>query len=396
MNIGYIIPELGDNSSVSIESLKWMRILEDMGHNVHKLTGILHGYLPNTTVLSEISSETDMNKELFIKLFNMTHDSNNQIQQDVIEYSSQIEFFFNQWSKKKAIELIIIENYFSLPINLVVTHAMYNWFKKNTCKKIIRHHDACQKNRLVASFNHPFIQELILNSFSINAPNITHVSTNQVIKDYLRETSNINALIIPYVLDDSVIMPTYTNNNPSKTLITTVFLSNRTSLDRYIDLVSHINDPSFKLSIICKVFKEYDDYLLEIEHTIKLKKLSNRIAIYPENMLDKNTIHTMFRHAQGVLSLDHGMSYSLPVLYAIQNKTPLIFCPKTKMKWLEMDNLDCKSVEISADMTDLDIKTINHYINSNISWADHNFNCLKKVYSMNMLRHYISNIIKAA
>ena len=45
-----------------------------------------------------------------------------------------------------------------------------------------------------------------------------------------------------------------------------------------------------------------------------------------------------------------------------------------------MDDLGCKSVDISSDLNDFDIELINRYINQDLNWE-------------NLITHYLSNII---
>ena len=104
----------------------------------------------------------------------------------------------------------------------------------------------------------------------------------------------------------------------------------------------------------------------------------------------------MFAMAKGVIALDTGISYGQPVIKGIRHKCPLLFCPNSKLQWLEMEDMGCKSIDISTDMTRKDINAINHYINDQSDWGEENYRLFKQFYSMRLLKYIVSNMLSSA
>ena len=133
MNIGIILPEIGGFSSISLEFLKWHKVMTDLGHNVFIMTGKSRSFLNNVTVMSDIFPENDYNLNFSSKLFELTDQDNAEIN-EFEQLSFRIEAILNKWVETNALDLLIVENYFSIPINLPVTYALFILFQKISIK----------------------------------------------------------------------------------------------------------------------------------------------------------------------------------------------------------------------------------------------------------------------
>ena len=129
MNIGIILPEIGGFSSISLEFLKWHKVMTDLGHNVFIMTGKSRSFLNNVTVMSDIFPENDYNLNFSSKLFELTDQDNAEIN-EFEQLSFRIEAILNKWVETNALDLLIVENYFSIPINLPVTMHFLFYFRK--------------------------------------------------------------------------------------------------------------------------------------------------------------------------------------------------------------------------------------------------------------------------
>ena len=74
MNIGIILPEIGGFSSLSLEFLKWHRVMTDLGHNIYIITGKSRSFFNNVTVMSDLFPDNDYNLDFSSKLFEITDD----------------------------------------------------------------------------------------------------------------------------------------------------------------------------------------------------------------------------------------------------------------------------------------------------------------------------------
>ena len=147
MNIGIILPEVGGFSSLSLEFFKWHKVFKDLGHTVFILTGKSRLFVNNVTVMPDLFHENDYNLTFSSKLFDLT-DSEDDVISSFEHHAYRIESILNNWVSANSLDLLIVENYFSIPINLPVTYALFLLFQKLSCKKIIKHHDAFYRGRV--------------------------------------------------------------------------------------------------------------------------------------------------------------------------------------------------------------------------------------------------------
>ena len=118
MNIGIILPEVGGFSSLSLEFLKWHRVMTDLGHNIFIMTGKSRSFFNNVTEMSDLFPENDYNMDFSSKLFEITDDHVD----DIVEFeqlSFRIESILENWVQTNALDILIVENYFSKLLNKI-------------------------------------------------------------------------------------------------------------------------------------------------------------------------------------------------------------------------------------------------------------------------------------
>ncbi len=405
MNIGIILPEIGGFSSLSLEFHKWYRIMESLGHKIFIITGKSRAVLKNMTVMNELHHENDYNLLFSSKLFEITDEDVEAI--SIFEnISHRIQSIINTWAVTNEIDVLIVENYFSIPSNLPVSFAIYNFLKTFPCKKIIKHHDAFYRNNVKKITKSDFIQKLFVSCFPINMDDTYHISSNRIIKSYLKEKCNIDSVIIPYVMSNNQV--NYWKNTEKlelsndfiattsdKVLVHFSDLLPSSRLENVFELLLKINDDSFKIISIVRKYKEYSDYLDYLNKKIKKSGLSNRFILLPEDELTlarKFTVDDLFSFSKGTLCLDSGVCFGQPIHMGIQNKCSLLFCTESQIDWLELSDLGCKVVHISQDLDDEDVVQINHYLNQNNNWGEENHKLMTQFYSTNFLKYLINNL----
>ncbi len=406
MNIGIILPEVGGFSSLSLEFLKWHQVMSDLGHQIFIITGKSRSFTNNVTVMSELYHENQFNLDFSSKVFDL--DDSNKDEINAFEaLSFRIESILSNWVDSNELDIIIVENYFSIPSNLPVTYALFILFQKLTCKKIIKHHDAFYRNNVESMAKSAFIKKMLIACFPIDGENIFHISSNRLIKSYLREKCNIESVIIPYVInfndnakqsviDSPAINSSFELKVSDKLLINFSDLLPSSKFDQIFQLLQNINDDSFKIVSIVREHKDYSDYYLYLSNRIEELNLSSRMVILKEeSILLKETmsIESLFSYAKGTLCLDEGVGFGQPLHMAIRNKCPLLICTQSQLDWLELSDIGCKLISVSDTLNNQDIVSINRYINQDLDWGEKNYVLMKQYYSMNFLQYLINNVL---
>lgn len=406
MNIGIILPEIGGFSSVSLEFNKWHRVMSELGHDIFIITGKSRLFFNNVTVMSDIFPENDFNLNFSSRLFELTDHDTSDIN-DFEQLAYRIEAIINNWVETNQIDLLIVENYFSIPVNLPVTFALYMLFQKLSIKKIVKHHDAFYRNNIEKLSSSTFIKKVMLSCFPIEGENIFHISSNRLIKSYLKEKCHVDSIIIPYVINftDSLILSNSYSSNlnenfeiqlSDKILMNFSDLLPSTSFDQILHLLENIQDDSFKIISVVREHRDYLDYYDYLTQKIEHLNLSSRmILIKEESLLTKEyvSIDYLFTYAKGILCLDHGVGFGQPLHMGIRHKCPLLFCTQSQLDWLELSDLGCKLVNISEKLSAQDIVLINRHINMDLDWGEVNYGLMKQYYSMSFLQYLVNGVL---
>ncbi|MGA0242315.1 MAG: hypothetical protein ACO3K7_04915, partial [Candidatus Marinamargulisbacteria bacterium] len=270
MNIGIVLPEVGGYSSVALEFKKWHDIMTSLGHRIYIMTGKSRAVLKNMTVMTELYCENDYNITFSSRLFDITDDDIDELTR-LKHTSKRIGAMISSWMNDLSLDILIIENYFSIPSNLPVTMALKSIFSEYSCKKIIKHHDAFYKDNAKKIIKSQFIQQLLTECFPLDLPDICHVVSNRMIKSYLNEICRIKALIIPYVMSSKpiyywdrkkylLLSDTFKVSVSDHALVHFTDLLPSSKFERVFDLLSSINDDGFKLIAIARCHKDFSDY----------------------------------------------------------------------------------------------------------------------------------------
>ena len=406
MNIGIILPEIGGFSSVSLEFNKWHRVMPDLGHKIFIITGKSRSFFNNVTVMSDIFPENDFNMNFSSKLLELTDEDTADIN-DFEQLAYRIEAIIHNWVDTNQLDLLIVENYFSIPINLPVSYALYILFQKVSIKKIVKHHDAFYRNNVEKLSPSIFIKKVMLSCFPIDGENILHISSNRLIKSYLKEKCHVDSIIIPYVINfkESLTL----SNSPLSNLNDTfeIQLSDKilmnfsdllpsTGFDQILQLLENIQDDSFKIISVVREHRDYLDYYDYLTQKIEHLNLSSRIILIKEESLltkDFVNIDYLFTFAKGILCLDHGVGFGQPLHMGIRHKCPLLFCTQSQLDWLELSDLGCKLVNISDKLNAQDIVLINRHINMDVDWGEVNYGLMKQYYSMSFLQYLVNGVL---
>ena len=213
--------------------------------------------------------------------------------------------------------------------------------------------------------------------------------------------------MIPYVLDTShqekiiehpiQLKKGFRINHNDKLLLNFSYLTPNISIEKIFKLLKNINDKRLKVVLIGKKSSEFEDYESYLNDQIKKQHLQRRLCIISEHDLMSNEsldIHQICESAKGIISLDYGASFGQPLLFGIQHKCPILICPKSKLQWLEIEDLGCESLEISTELTSVDIESINYIINTDTNWGEKNYKRIKQFYSTKLLEHLIGSMFQ--
>jgi len=186
---------------VSLEINKWKKVLEEMGHKVYLLSGETSSL--DATIIPELYLANPEIRKIYYNAFHSISDfpSEEKFTQEICKIADHIEEKISSFIKKYSIDILDIENIWSLPLNVPAAIALFRVIKSTGIKAISHHHDFFWER---SHFDHPTckaIKEILVTYFPPKNKLITHTVINTLARDELKKRRGINSVVIPNIFD---------------------------------------------------------------------------------------------------------------------------------------------------------------------------------------------------
>ena len=201
MNIALSHFRVGETDGVSLEMKKWKRALEMLGHNVYYLagsTGTSDGY-----IIPELRYQDDQNYKLVKNAYQALSDYNHQdeLKQAVLNTAGKIEKGLKKFIKEYRIELLVLNNIWSLGWGIPAAIAFIKVSKELGLKSIAHHHDFYWERKYYSQPTCSLVKEILQNYFPPSDELITHVVINSIAQAELKRRKGLTSFIVPNVFD---------------------------------------------------------------------------------------------------------------------------------------------------------------------------------------------------
>lgn len=198
MNIGICHFRMGGLDGVSLEIAKWKDVLEKMGHRVHLCAGGLgeeEGFL-----ISELNPEhPDVQKILRNSFIKLADCDELGLRREINRMAAVIKRGLRTFIEQFSIELLVVENIWSLGVNPPAAIAFWNVIKDLQVPTIAHHHDFHWEKTLYRP-TCTVVEEILERYFPPQSSQIRHVVLNSLVQTRLRK-EGIEAEVIPNVFD---------------------------------------------------------------------------------------------------------------------------------------------------------------------------------------------------
>lgn len=199
--IGICHFRVGLTDGVSLEIEKWKNVLEKIGHTVYFLAGEASNI--DATVIPEIQLDHPEIKRVFQNAFYLLKDfsSEEEFSKEIFRITECIEEKIYSFIRKFSIELLDVENVWSLPLNIPAAIALYRVIKSAGIKTISHHHDFFWER---SHFDYPTcktVKEVLVTYFPPQDSLIRHTVINSIAQNELKTRRGIDAVVIPNIFD---------------------------------------------------------------------------------------------------------------------------------------------------------------------------------------------------
>lgn len=304
MRIGVVDARLGSTDGVSLETAKWITILERLGHSVHYIVGEYDNHPVNTTIIPDMGFFTSDNKWIMRHAFNPT-DRKQELIDKIHTVSDLIEEKIQHAILDNDLDLLLLENCITIPMQLPLGLALKNLLHKNPIPTIAHHHDFYWERERFLENN---VQDILDIAFPIQEPCISHACINSIQKKALKEKFSIEAVVVPNVFNFKQDFNKIDDFN--KDFRDTIGVSKddimflqpsrivpRKTIEYSIDLVRQLADPKVKFVLAGYSGDEGEEYLKKLETIIEKDNIAAIFAhehIRSVRQLQPKKIYTLW------------------------------------------------------------------------------------------------------
>jgi glycosyltransferase involved in cell wall biosynthesis len=294
-NIGIVSTRLEGTDGVTLETAKWVEVLENMRFDCTFFSG-LSDWDPSRSTVVPLASFQDpaileLQKHFFgtqtrkCELTDQVHDIRKELKQHLYDYVNQND-----------VQLLIIENALSIPLHIPLGIAITEVLAETDIPAVGHHHDFYwERDRFMVNC----VNDYINMSFPPSLNSLIHVVINTEARKMLSYRRGLSSIVIPNVFDYSRKPPgidDYNQDLPEKIGLESddiLFLQptriiQRKGIEHSIEIVHRLNNPRIKLLITHSMKDEGQSYCDRVLDYAKL--LDVPVIIRPELFNHKREI----------------------------------------------------------------------------------------------------------
>jgi len=196
-NVGVISTRLAGTDGVSLESEKWVNVLEKEGAQCFYFAGELERPPERSYLAEEAHFRHPAITALHEKFFGVT-ERDCTVTDEIHRLADLLKKHLYQFIKKFDIGLLIPENVLAIPMNIPLGIALTELIAETAIPTVAHHHDFYwERDRFILNS----VTDYLKMAFPPELPSIIHTVINSFADEQLSFRTGISARIIPNVMD---------------------------------------------------------------------------------------------------------------------------------------------------------------------------------------------------
>lgn len=421
MNIGVIIGRYQDIDGVSLETEKWIQVLQRMGHTVHVLAGgypTYHNSALDHTLLASLSffspeCEWEQKRAFFYP------DENPDVLLSHLERTTGLltkEIF--KWIVSNKLESLLVENASALPCHLSMGMAVKNIIDYGALHVVTHDHDFAWERGDRYKSPHKEIMDIVNDTFPPKNPHVKHAVININAQKHLKENFGIDALVVPNVMDFSAPYAEKDSYNKSllkslglgkkdKALFQMTRIVKRKGILTAIDLVHRLQDPHIKLVISgTAADDERMGYYKNLLSKIRGSNLQDNVVFGGHSISHRRSkkrngspvysLSDAYAHATACTYFSEYEGFGNAFVESVLAKRPIFVNNYKPVYWPDIGSKGFEAVMIeNGELTDGAVSRIDKIIHDEKlckEIAEHNFALGKKYFSYEVLEGLLTEL----
>ncbi len=195
--IGFVSTRFIGTDGVSLETDKWVNVLERLGHTCFFLAGALDYPLARSRLVPEALFTHPAIHAIYTEAFSQRARSP-EMTRRLHELSAHLKAQLDAFVRDFEIELLIVENALAIPLNLPLGVALTEFIAETELPTIAHHHDFFwERKRFLVNC----VWDYLNMAFPPHLPSVRHVVINSSARNQLSLRTGISSLLIPNVMD---------------------------------------------------------------------------------------------------------------------------------------------------------------------------------------------------
>jgi len=280
LKIGFISTRLAGTDGVSLETKKWVHVLERMGHECFFSGGELETPAERSFLVPEMHFRHPEIGSIYRHCF-WNQKRERMFTRKIHSMKELLKDRLQEFVERFDLDLIILENCLAIPLNIPIGLAITEYLIENNLPAIAHHHDFFwERKRFLTNA----IWDYLNMAFPPHIPNLEHVVINSSADNQISLRTGISASVIPNVMDFETPPPgsdDYTASvrddlgirNGEKFILQPTRVVQRKRIEHAIELVHRLEMPARLVVSHASGDEgyEYEDRVREYAHMMNVK-----------------------------------------------------------------------------------------------------------------------------
>ena len=409
-NVGFVSFRLAGTDGVSLETFKWVEVLERMGYECFYFAGELDTPPERSMIAEEAHFMHPDIRKSYLECFDRRHRSP-ETTEAIHDYRKVLKQKLYDFIKTYDIQLLVPENALTIPLNISLAMAITEVIAETGIPTIAHHHDFFwERKRFLTNCVWEYLNAYYPPRLSF----IHHVVINSSGQNQLGYRTGASATLIPNVMDfksppdhkDNYgvdVKPSLGIEDGEFFILQATRVVQRKGIEHSIELVSRLDRNAVLVISHASGDEgyEYQNRVQDYANLLKVKTLFvDKIISHERGTTDDGkkiyTLDDIYPHADLVTYPSLFEGFGNGFLETIYHKRPILvnnysiysFDIRPKgFKVIEMDNfISEESLESARKILDSP--------NLSKEWVDHNYRLGQIYYSYEVLEMHLENIIE--
>jgi len=196
-NVGIVSFRLAGTDGVSLESEKWVQVMENAGLRCHYFAGELERPAELSYLVKEAHFHHPAIAALHKKSFGVPERDRN-VTREIHRLAKHLKDHLYRFIEKFDIGLLVPENVLAIPLNIPLGIALTELIAETNIPTVAHHHDFYwERDRFIINA----VSDYLHMSYPPELPSIVHTVINSFADEQLSFRTGISARIIPNVMD---------------------------------------------------------------------------------------------------------------------------------------------------------------------------------------------------